>query len=152
MPLSPVERIQRAYPRVYLACHTHHIRAKSTTERLSAHDSTVLAHLDPAHAVTAGDLACHLGIGKSTMSAALGRLEGLGYIRRATSAQDSRAVDLFLSEAGAQAMAATSVLDGERLTYLLSRLSESEREHAIRGLEVLASAAAETVAHFRPES
>lgn len=106
---SLVARVQRAYPRVYLACHRQHVRARSTVERLSAHDSTVLAHLDRAHPATAGDLARHLGIGKSTLSAALARLERLGYVRRARSPRDRRAVDLSLTDRGARAMAATTI-------------------------------------------
>lgn len=151
MPISLAERIQRAYPRIYLACHVQHVRARTTAERLSGHDSTVLAHLDPESPVTAGELADHLGIGKSTLSATIARLERLGYLRRSASSRDRRAHDLRLTDTGARAMAATSVLDPERIQFLLSRLTPMERQRAVAALELLAGAAAATIAHFRKD-
>lgn len=145
MSSTLVERIQRAYPRIYLACHVRHVRARSTVQRLSANDSTVLAHLDRTVPVTAGDLARHLGIGKSTLSATVSRLERLGYIRRRPKAGDRRAVDLLLTPVGGRAMAATSVLDPARLEILLGRLTTADRQRAVEGLELLAAAAASTI-------
>lgn len=150
--LGDVERVQRAYPKIYLACHTRHVRATSTAEQLSARDSSLLAHLDLERPVTPASLARHLGIGRPTATAAIQHLESLGYITRAANPSDRRGTHLRLSEQGARAMRATSVLDPRRLADLLRRLSDSERARAIEGIELLAKAALETAAHFREHS
>src|SRR5271165_4423634 len=102
-----VDVIQRCYPQIYLACHVDHIRAASTVHRLSARDSSLLVHLSPTEPLSPGDLAAHMGIGASTLSAAIGRLGALGYLRREPKMSDRRAAGLTLTSQGAQAMAAT---------------------------------------------
>lgn len=57
-----VSAVQRAYPRIYQACHARHVRKATTMASLSPRDATVLAHLDPKKAVRAGLLARHLGL------------------------------------------------------------------------------------------
>src|SRR4051812_34723147 len=111
MPLDLVASVQRSYPRIYQACHVNHVRTRSTSYRLSAKDSTLLAHLDRIGGMTAGLLARHIGITASTLSASIQRLENLGYISRTPRPKDRRIVQLQLTTAGEQAMAATSVLD-----------------------------------------
>jgi len=135
-----VEEIQRCYPQIYLACHTRHVRASSTPHRLSARDSSLLIHLSPTEPRTPGELAAHMGVGASTLSAAIRRLAGLGYLRRTQDPSDRRAAALTLTEQGAKAMAATSVLDASRLAALLALLSEKERERAVEGMRLLAEA------------
>ncbi|HKE00657.1 MAG TPA: MarR family winged helix-turn-helix transcriptional regulator [Planctomycetota bacterium] len=133
--------IQRSYPQVFLACHLRHVRARSTELRLSARDSSILGHLDEVAGMRAADLAAHLAVVPSTLSAALARLEGLGYVARSVSASDRRAVELRLTERGADAMSATSVLDPRRLEAVLRRLRPDQRRDAVRGLDLLATAA-----------
>jgi MarR family transcriptional regulator, organic hydroperoxide resistance regulator len=135
-----VEELQRYYPQIYLACHTRHIRAASTRYRLSAKDSSLLVHLSKTQPRTASELAAHMGIGASTLSAAIGRLAGLGYLRRDPSRNDRRVASLTLTEEGAKAMAATSVLDANRLAALMSLLTDEERKSAVEGMRLLASA------------
>jgi len=134
---DPVRRIQRAYPQLYLACHVEH-----TTRRrghgLSDRDSSVLAHLDELSPVSAGGLAKHLGIGPSTMTAAIDHLEALGLVERR---RVGRKAMLRITKAGVEQMQSTSVLDADRVDALLARVPASKRDAAVRGIELLADAA-----------
>jgi DNA-binding MarR family transcriptional regulator len=136
-----VADVQRFYPQIYLACHRDHVRARSNAHALSAHDSSILAHLDQARPVTPRELAAHLRVVPSTLSAALARLERLGYLARRPKTSDRRQIELLLTAKGAQAMAATSVLDAERVAALIERIDPAERERAVAGLGILARAA-----------
>lgn len=135
-----IECVQRCYPQIYLACHMRHLRAASTVYRLSARDSSILVHLHPEESTTPTALAAHLGVRGSTLSAAIRRMEGLGYLRRAPAAHDRRSAALTLTPQGAKAMAATSVLDPERVAVVLSKLNRVEKRRALEGLELLARA------------
>ncbi|MBI3714692.1 MAG: winged helix-turn-helix transcriptional regulator [Betaproteobacteria bacterium] len=136
-----IEAVQRAYPKIYLACHAEHVKAKSNEFRLSARDSSILAHLEPRRPQTANALAVHLGVRASTFSAAIKRLVALGYVNRRADPNDRRAAQLTLSALGAKAMSATSVLDAARVANLLSQLTPSERTAAVAGLSLLAEGA-----------
>jgi DNA-binding MarR family transcriptional regulator len=136
-----VRDVQRYYPQIYLACHVDHVRARSTPYRLSTHDAALLSHLDTREPVTAGELARHMGVVPSTLSATLKRLEGLGYLQRRRRADNRRRIELRLTEAGAEAMAAGSVLDAARVARLLARLKPAERARGVQGLALLAKAA-----------
>jgi len=132
-----IRRIQRAYPQLYLACHVEH-----TTRRrghgLSDRDSSVLAHLDEHSPVHAGALARHLGVGPSTLTEAIDRLESLGLCERT---RVGRRVELRITQAGIEQMQATSVLDAKRLEALVAAIRPRDREDAIKGIEMLAHAA-----------
>ena len=143
MPVSnrDVRLVQVAYPQIYFACHTRHVRRASTATQLSATDSTLLAHLDEDDAVRATSLAKHLGLAASTLSAAIARLAALGYVIQRRDSKDGRAVDLLLSVNGAAAMQASSVLESARVKKMLARLTASERKQALIGLGMLARAA-----------
>jgi DNA-binding MarR family transcriptional regulator len=138
-----VRAIQRAYPRIYLACHVDHVRTKSNRHHLSSHDSALLAHLDETAPTRAGDLARHLGVAKSTLSPALKRLETLGCVVRRAAPDDRRQIELRLTPAGAIAMSDASVLDARRVAGVLSKLSPRQQRRAVAGLELLAQAAGE---------
>jgi DNA-binding MarR family transcriptional regulator len=138
---AQVGAIQILYPQVYMACHTRHTRARSTAWRLSSHDSAVLVHLDERAPTRPADLAKHPAIGASTLSAALTRLESLGYLARRKSDGDGRAIELRLTAKGANAMRSTSVLETSRVRALLTLLSREERTIAVEGLQLLARAA-----------
>jgi DNA-binding MarR family transcriptional regulator len=138
---AAVRAVQRHYPQIYLACHTHHTRAKSSPYRLSARDSSLLVHLDEDEPTRPAALARHLGIGAPTLSAALQRLEGLGYVARTRPAGDGRAIELRLTARGAEALSATSVLEPDRVRALLRQLPAAERAQAVAGLALLGRAA-----------
>lgn len=138
-----VRSVQACYPRIYLACHVHHVRRDSTAANLTSDESSLLSHLDERVPARATELARHMGVSRSTMSAAIKRLATLGYIARTAEAEDRRAAELRLTPAGARAMQTGSVLDTQRVKKLLGRLSARERQTALEGLRLLARAAAE---------
>jgi DNA-binding MarR family transcriptional regulator len=132
-----VRRIQRAYPQLYLACHVEH-----TTRRrdhgLSDRDSSVLAHLDELSPATAGSLARHLGVGPSTVTEAIDRLEAKQLVERT---RCGRRVELRITPAGVALMQASSVLDSERVEAMIAGVPPRDRAAAVRGIELLATAA-----------
>lgn len=136
-----VHAVQRYYPWIFLACHVDHVRARSNPHRLSAKDASLLAHLDRQEPITAGGLARHSSVGAPALSAAVRRLEALRYLTRSRRASSRRVVELRLTQAGAKAMAAGSVLETRRVARLLARLTPAEARRAVEGLAALARAA-----------
>ena len=145
MPVSDrdVAAVQRYYPQIYLACHTQHQRRRTTSANLTANESSLLAHLAHDEPLRAATLARHLGVGASTLSAAVKRLTALGYIVRERDRNDHRALALRLSAQGARAMQGSSVLETRRVAHLLAQLSAADRARAIDGLRLLADASEE---------
>jgi MarR family transcriptional regulator, organic hydroperoxide resistance regulator len=143
MTVAEVRAVQRAYPQIYLACHTRHRKARSSDDALSERDGSILAHIESATSVRPTDLARHLGVGAPTLSEALERLAELGYVAVRRSRADGREREVRLTAKGARAMSASSVLDAARVRSLLERLPAAERKAAVRGLELLARAARE---------
>lgn len=138
---TAVEDVMALYPRIFFACHTRHVRDETTDTRLTAHQASILDHLDEVHPVGLGELAEHMGVTASTMSIHIDRLAGFGYVDRARDPEDGRRVELRLTDDGARVRDAKTVLDADRVERLLGRLGEAERRDAVRGLELLASAA-----------
>jgi len=138
---ADVYEVQRLYPQVFLACHVDHVRAASTKWHISSQDASVLAHLDLERGLSPRSLSGHLGVTASTVSAAIARLSRLGYLTSEAGQRDRRHREIRLTPRGAQAMAATSVLDAGRTKAMLSLLKPAERRMALRGLELLAHAA-----------
>jgi DNA-binding MarR family transcriptional regulator len=140
-----VQEIQRSYPQIYLACHVDHVRSRSTKWQLSSKDSSILSHLDRDRSMSPRQLASHLGVAASTLSATIARLERLGYLISEASEDDRRQRNLRLTDHGAEAMASTSVLDSKRVASLLAKLSDADRRTAVRGLAILAGAARDLI-------
>ena len=136
-----VAQLQRLYPQIYIACHIDHVRAVSTKWRISSQDSAILVHLDRERGISPRELATHLGISASTLSAYIARLSALGYLTSETSKKDGRRHEVRLTARGAEALSATSVLDTNRVSELLSKLKPAQRKEALRGLQLLADAA-----------
>ena len=143
MSADDIYEVQRLYPQIFLACHTNHVRAATTRWKLSSHDSAILSHLDRSSGLSPRSLAKHLSVAPSTLSASIKRLTNLGYLTCDAPANDKRRREIRLTDRGAQAMAATSVLDGDRVRELLKRLKPAERRTALAGLALLARAARE---------
>jgi MarR family transcriptional regulator, organic hydroperoxide resistance regulator len=135
-------QIQSLYPRIYFACHARHVRDPASPAVLSRHQASILDHLDELDPTTVNDLARHMGVTAATMSLALDRLERRGYVARLRDHADRRRVHVRLTAAGVRIRDASSALDPARVEALVARLTPAERDAAIRGLALLARAAA----------
>jgi MarR family transcriptional regulator, organic hydroperoxide resistance regulator len=143
-------KLLAAYPRIFFACHARHVRDPKTRRLLSAHQASILDHLDSVEAVTLMGLAKHMGVTPATMSLAIERLVRRGYVQRARDASDRRRLKLRLTAAGVRIKEASSVLEPERVRALLAGLPPRERQQALHGLDLLARAADELMAR-RPK-
>ena len=141
MAASDVALVLDAYPRIYFACHRRHVYDAEQRRLVSAHQASILDHLDPVESTVLSDLAKHMGVTPSTMSLAVDRLERNGYVTRERDAADRRRVRIRLSEAGVRVRRANSVLDPALVAEMLAQLPAAERQEALRGLQILARAA-----------
>ena len=116
------------------------MRDAETGEDVSAHQTSILDHLDEVDGVSVSDLAGHMGVTVATMSLAIDRLERKGYARRERDPKDGRRVLLRATPEGIRLREAKSVLDPVRVERLLGRLSAADRETALKGLQLLARA------------
>ncbi len=140
-----METVLRCYPQIYFACHRRHIRDESTRAEISAHQASVLDHLDDVQPTSLLDLARHMGVTSSTMSLTVDRLERGGYVTRSRSRRDRRCVELRLTRAGVRIKRQQKVLEPELIAAVLARLGPIRRRAALRGLSLLAEASAEMI-------
>ena len=138
---ADVRRLLEAYPRIFFACHTRHVRDPQTGDEVSAHQASILDHLDEVDAMSMSDLAGHMGVTVATMSLAIDRLEARRYVRRDRDTGDRRRVLLRITPDGVRVREAKSVLDPVRVEEVLAELPSSDREDALKGLQMLARAA-----------
>src|SRR2546429_2235399 len=68
MTSDAARQLMELYPRIYFACHARHVRDPRTRRLLSAHQASILDHLDEREPLTLVDLARHMGVTPSTMS------------------------------------------------------------------------------------
>jgi len=142
MQLQPdVAAVFRDYPRIYFACHRRHVRDAKSGVHVSAHQVSILDHLDSDAPTMLSDLADHMGVTPATMSIAVGRLVQHGYVTRILDPVDRRKVQLRLTDAGARICAANSVLEPSLVSDMLDQLSAADRRAALRGLALLGRAA-----------
>jgi len=141
MVSDAVGRLMELYPRIYFACHRRHLRDPKSDAVLSAHQGSILDHLDEREPLMLRELARHMGVTASTMSLQIEQLVRKGYVIRERDAGDGRKLKLRLSEDGARVREANSVLDAERVAKMLDRLSEEELAAGLAGLALLAKAA-----------
>lgn len=139
--MADLDSVLHAYLRIHAACRARHVRDPLGGGRLSAHQASILAHLDDADPTMVGELAEHLGVTASTMSITLKRLESAGYVRRDRDPSDRRAMNVRLTEAGVRMKEVRTMLDPERVAAMLHMLGPEERAGAVRGLHLLADAA-----------
>jgi DNA-binding MarR family transcriptional regulator len=138
---SDVSLVLDAYPRIYFACHRRHVYDAEQRRLVSTHQASILDHLDAVESTVLSDLAKHMGVTASTMSLAVDRLEGNGYVTRERDVADRRRVRIRLTEAGVQVRRANSVLDPALVAEMLEQLPAADRGGALRGLQMLARAA-----------
>jgi DNA-binding MarR family transcriptional regulator len=146
MTSRAVERVMRAYPQVFFACHVRHLPDPRTRRMLTARQREVLEHLSDVRGMNLRQLAWHTGVTASTMSITIDRLVQRGFVVRAVDAADRRRVELRLTAAGVRIRGAQEVLDAGRVATMLAGLAPHTREAAVRGLEQLAGAAARMMA------
>jgi MarR family transcriptional regulator, organic hydroperoxide resistance regulator len=133
------------YPKIYFACHTRHVRDEQTDQRLSAHQASILDHLDEVEPIGLLALAGHMGVTASTMSLTIDRLVRAGYVSRDRDAVDARRVAMRLTKDGARVKERKSVLDRALVAAMLGRMKPKERAAGLAGLEMLAKAAGEFI-------
>lgn len=134
---AQIRRLLHAYPAIYLACHRRHIRDDSGA-LVTAHQASVLDHLDTRTPTTLSNLAQHLGVGRSAMSIQVDRLVRRGYIQRRSVRGDGRKVGLTLTDAGNRVKSQNSVLDPELVREMFASIPKSELESGLEGIERLA--------------
>ena len=144
-----IQTFLRAYPQIYFACHSRHVRDEKTRKSISRNQASILDHLDDVAPTSLHALARHMGVTASTMSLNVDRLERTGYVRRQRDGGDGRRIELRLTEAGVRIKQQQKLLEPERVGALLKELNESERSKALAGLELLANAAAEMTARWQ---
>jgi MarR family transcriptional regulator, organic hydroperoxide resistance regulator len=138
---SGMQRVLQSYPKIYLACHTRHLRDDATGRSLSPRLGSILDHLDVQPPLTLSTLAKHLDVTESTVSIQIGKLESAGYVRRIRDTHDRRRVTVRLTTAGKRVKEQNSVLDADLVREMISLLRPVEVEAALRGLDLLAEAA-----------
>jgi DNA-binding MarR family transcriptional regulator len=143
VPAEEVQQLLALYPRIFLACHTRHVRDRQSGRVISDHQASVLDHLDEVEPTGLLELAGHMGVTASTMSITVDRLVRGGYVVRERGAEDARRVCLRLTVLGARIKREKSVLDPDLVKALLRRLPPSQRREALHGLALLARAADE---------
>ena len=122
-----VQQVMENYPRIYFACHTRHVRDPKTRRLVSAHQVSILDHLDEREATALVDLARHMGVTVSTMSLNVERLVRKGYVRRTRDPKDRRRLQLLVTSAGMRLRDASTVLEPERISAMLNELDSGER-------------------------
>jgi DNA-binding MarR family transcriptional regulator len=136
-----IERIQFCYPQIYYACHTRHVRARSSASHLSTRDSEILVHLDQRTPLTLSQLARHMDLSRATLSEAVSKLDAFGYLEKSPrDLRDRRRIGIVLTPKGVDAVRRTSVLESQRLHRVLATLSRAELSAVTSGLEALAAA------------
>jgi DNA-binding MarR family transcriptional regulator len=136
-----VRQLMTFYPQIYFACHTRHVRDPRSNTVLSAHQASVLDHLDEIEPTNLRTLAGHMGVTASTMSITINRLVRQKYVVRKKAVQDARQVNLLLTPAGVRIKSERSVLDPALVGALLAQLGTDEQKQALHGLGLLAQAA-----------
>ena len=141
MNRDAVRSVMENYPRIYFACHTRHVKDPKTRRQVSAHQASILDHLDETEPTALVELARHMGVTVSTMSLNVERLVRRGYVRRTRDAEDRRRLRLLLTAGGLRLREASSVLEPARVSAMLDELEADELARALKGLELLARAA-----------
>src|SRR5258707_2875759 len=134
MDKNCVRQVMEFYPRIYSACNARHVRYPEPRRLLSAHQASILDHLDEHEPLALFDLAKHMGVTPSTMSLNIERLVRRGYVSRERAAEDGRRLKLRITAAGVRLRGAQSVLDPARGQGLLAPLTPGQPETGIHGL------------------
>ncbi len=129
-----IDEIKRLYPLLYFACHRSHGRSDGLTER----DLRILHHVQEGGEAFASGLMRHLGLSRSTLSAALASLESRGLIQRQNG--NDRRKFIRLTASGARAIQSDEGLDGKAIGNILDNLEEDDQKRVIDGFKLIAQA------------
>ena len=136
MNSSHTEQFDSLYRRLGLALR------RPPDDELSDHELHALHRIPPpgGGSVKLIDLAQRLALPKSTASVLVKGLEQRGFLRRERNPNNERELAIALTDAGAERVAADSVLDSAGLAAALGELSKKERRNMLKALEHLADA------------
>ncbi len=109
-------------------------------EPVSVAEAHALLELSYGSLLSQNALAHRLQLEKSTVSRLVGILERKGWITRARSAHDGRAIELRLTDAGNGVAAQLAQARQAKFAQLLSALPESQRPMVIEALGMLVEA------------
>ena len=151
MRSDAVRQVMNLYPKIFFACHARHVRDPKTQKLLSAHQASILDHLDLREPLPLMDLARHMGVTPSTMSLSIEKLVRRRYVLRSRDPNDGRRISLLLSPAGARIRSEKSVLEPARVRAMLEGLAPRHRSRALEGLSLLAQAAQKFMAQTAPD-
>src|SRR5258708_24579517 len=112
------DRLMAAYPQIYFACHTRQVQ-DTRGRTISAHQASILDHLDETEPTTMTELARHMGVSLSTMSLTVDRLVAGGYVVRTKDFADRRRVSPRVTEIGGEARERESLLAPRVLEWLI---------------------------------
>ena len=62
MRRDAVRAVMENYPRIYFACHTRHVKDPKTRRQVSAHQASILDHLDETEPTALVELARHMDL------------------------------------------------------------------------------------------
>ena len=138
---SQGQRFLGAYVAIYLACHRQHLRSDEGGNPITAHQASVLDHLDATRATTLSKLAEHMGVGRSTMSITVARLMRRGYIARRRDKVDRRRSELTLTPAGMRVREQNTVLDPALMNKMFRLMRADELEESLAAIARMANCA-----------
>jgi len=72
-----VEQVLAHYPRIYFACHSRHVKDPRSGVKVSAHQASILDHLDEVDPLSMTDLADHMGVTVTTTTGTLSSFANL---------------------------------------------------------------------------
>src|SRR5258708_33446403 len=124
------DRLMAAYPQIYFACHTRHVQ-DTRGRTISAHQASILDHLDETEPTTMTELARHMGVSLSTMSLTVDRLVARGYVVRTRGLADGRRVSLRLAGLGVGTRERKAGLDPRLVALLRGALPGGGREQGL---------------------
>lgn len=114
---------------------------KADAADLSQHERQLLDHIPADKGIPLGDVARHLGIPKSSASEQVKSLERRGFLIRRRDPDDERRLSIVLTAQGMARISGSSVLDLDRLSAALRKLTAGDRKALLAGLGRLAAAA-----------
>ena len=106
----------------------------------SVAEAHALMELSRVETLVQKELAARLRLEKSTVSRLVGMLEKRGWVERARSPEDGRAVELRLTEAGARAASNIAAARRAKFARILEAIPEAERSSVLEALRTLEEA------------